>query len=93
MKAINQSNIQSIKNSETIINISDMLIVDLKERKEYLKRVFNYTINYLLDNTNITFNEVRNIVKYFNLNKYEVVISFLNDLRKERINYIKSFYF
>ena len=93
MKTLNQTNIKSVNSCRSIINITDILIDDVKNQYEFVNRSFNYTINYLLDSFSIIkFDDVKNIVKYFNLKRFEVVVSLLTDLQKRCKETIKSYY-
>ena len=88
----NISNVKKVNRCVSIVNIVECVIDDIETEKNFMIKSFNFTINYLLDVFHIKFSDVRNIVKYFNLKRYDVVISLLNNIIKRCKNYIKSYY-
>lgn len=88
----NFTNVKKTNRCFSVINITEILIDDIETQKSFMNDSFEFTINYLLDVFNIKFDDVRNIIKYFNLKRYDVVVSLLNNIINRCKKYIKSYY-
>lgn len=80
-----------INHNQSIINMIDIVMDYLEINICNLESYFNRYMNYIFEYNNISFEDLRNIIKSFNQNKYYITISLLNDLKKRIIKETKLY--
>ena len=85
-------NVGKYNSCRSIINIADNILLDIKYKVVNMEKSFNFYIDTLLNDHKLRFEEVRGIIKAFYTKNFCLLVSLLNDLKKEAKAYIKSFY-
>lgn len=80
-----------INHNQSIINMIDIVTDYLKIGICNLESYFNRYMDYIFNYNNISFEDLRNIIKSFNQNKYYLTISLLDNLKKRIIKETKLY--